>query len=95
MNTVITAKIDCTKIDKRRLFEGSKGAKYLDIVLIPVSNSRYGDDYLVVQGVTKEERANGVKGNILGNGKIMGGRNGNAPQQKEPEPEVGDDQVPF
>ena len=65
-----TAKIDVTKIDKSRLYKGQKGT-YLDIVLIPTPQSEYGD-FMIVQQVSKEERDKGIKGEILGNGKVMG-----------------------
>lgn len=69
---MIKAKIDVTKIDKTRLFQGQKG-KYLDVVLIETPNSEYGD-FMIVQEVTKEERQAGVKGAILGNAKHLGQR---------------------
>lgn len=68
---MITAKIDVTKIEKARLYKGEKGT-YLDIVLIPTQdNSYYGNDYMIVQSVTKDEREAGIKGAILGNAKII------------------------
>lgn len=94
MNSVITAKLDVTKVEKNRLFAGKNGAKYLDIVLIPVTNSKYDDDYMVVQAVSKEERARGVKGPILGNAKIMAGKQ-DGPVQKELPVESEDPDVPF
>lgn len=73
-----TAKIDVTKIDKSRLYKGQKGT-YLDVVLIPTPQSEYGD-FMIVQQVSKEERDKGIKGEILGNGKVMG----EAKSQPEP-----------
>ena len=85
-----TAKIDVTKIDKSRLYKGQKGT-YLDVVLIPTPQSEYGD-FMIVQQVSKEERDSGVKGEILGNGKVMGE---SKPEQK-PEPSTAsDDDLPF
>ena len=66
---MISINIDVNKIDKARLFKGKKGT-YLDCVLIETPNSEYGD-YMVVESVSKEEREQGVKGTILGNGKII------------------------
>jgi len=87
-----TAKIDVTKIDKSRLYKGQKGM-YLDVVLIPTPQSEYGD-FMVVQQVSKEERDKGIKGEILGNGKVMGG----SKPESDPEPtgntETNDD-LPF
>ena len=87
-----TAKIDVTKIDKSRLYKGQKGM-YLDVVLIPTPQSEYGD-FMIVQQVSKEERDKGIKGEILGNGKVMGG----SKPESDPEPtgntETNDD-LPF
>jgi hypothetical protein len=69
---MITAKIDVTKINKNKLFKGKNGAMYLDIVLIDTPNNQYGNDYMVVEQVIKEEREKGVKGTVLGNGKNVG-----------------------
>lgn len=75
---MIKGKIDCLKIDKARLFVGQKG-KYLDFTLIETPNDQYGNAYMIVQDVTKEERLAGVKGAILGNAKIVGQRPAQAP----------------
>ena len=92
---MITAKLNVVKIDKTKLFEGKNGAKYLDIVLIETPNDEYGNDYMIVQGTSKEERDKGIKGAILGNAKIFVRRSQekNAPK---PVKEDDDDQsVPF
>lgn len=78
---MITGKVDVTKIDKSKLFKGAKGT-YLDIVLIETPNSQYGD-YMIAQSVTKEERLAGVKGAILGNAKIIGGKTATPPAPRE------------
>jgi len=67
---MISISIDVTKIDKVKLFKGEKGT-YLDAVLIDTPNNTYGNDFMIVQSVSMEERALGVKGEILGNGKII------------------------
>ena len=85
MSEVIVCKIDVTKIDKARLFQGKKGT-YLDLVLIPTPNSDYGDDYMAVQGVSKEERGSGVRGAILGNAKVLQSRS-SEPEEQQPEDE--------
>ncbi len=93
---MISINIDCKKIEKARLVPGKKGESYLDMILIPTPNSQYGNDYMVVQSVSKEERERKVRGPILGNAKILGRKQ---PVQEEgapeaDEPETGDD-VPF
>lgn len=73
MSSPIAVKIDVTKIDKARLFKGAKGT-YLDVILLPSQESKFGDDFMVVQQVTKEERLAGKRGPILGNAKFLGGK---------------------
>lgn len=64
----ITAKIDVTKIAKEYLFRGKKGT-YLDLVIWPNKNGEdeYGNTHMICQGVSKEARARGEKGPIVGN----------------------------
>jgi len=68
---MISISINVSKIDKAHLYEGKQG-KYLNLVLWETPDDTYGNDYRVVQGVSKEARASGVKGAILGNGKVVG-----------------------
>ncbi len=93
MQSIIAGKIDCTKIEKARLFSGKAGQKWLDVVLIPTPNSKYDDDYVICQSVSKEEREKGIKGPILGNAKILGGKPAETKKETEAEPE--NDDVPF
>ena len=66
---MITARINLKEVEKNRLYKGEKGI-YLNCVLIETPNSEYGD-YMIVQDTTKEERAAGAKGKIIGNAKIL------------------------
>ena len=103
---MIKAKINVSKIDKTKLYQGEKG-KYLDIVLLETINGQYGD-YMIVQEISKEEREAGKKGAILGNGKIFTKGGGGArpaaaatpkPKAEAPRParpaKDDDDEVPF
>ncbi|MDX1453760.1 MAG: hypothetical protein R3183_14500 [Oleiphilaceae bacterium] len=99
----VSLKIDVTKIDKARLFEGKKG-KYLDAtVFIDVDNQgQYGDNGMITQDVDKDEKAQGVKGNILGNCKVFWRDDGQAqaaPQQQSSTGQFTDfddsDSIPF
>jgi len=83
---VIAVKINVVQIDKSRLFEGKGGKKYLDLILMPSPDSKYGDSHFVSQSVSKEERANGVRLPILGNAKILKSGGGGSAQQRRPEP---------
>lgn len=101
--SIIHCSIDVTKIDKSRLIEGKKGGKYLNFSVLSNRNGpdKYGNTHMVTQDVTKEERLDGVKGAILGNGKEWDG--GGAQQQRSapherrtaPKPQAEDDDVPF
>ena len=67
---MITVNIDVTKIDKARLFKGAKGT-YLDIVLFENKNGpdQFGNDGIVKQSQSKEDRDAKVETPILGNWK--------------------------
>lgn len=77
---MIILSINLRKIDQSKCQNHANGAKYCELVLIERDGTdKYGNDYMVVQGVTKEERLAGVKGEILGNGK----NTGTAPKPRE------------
>tara|TARA_R110002020_G_scaffold2048_3_gene9412 strand:+ start:1921 stop:2238 length:318 start_codon:yes stop_codon:yes gene_type:complete len=98
----VSLKIDVTKIDKARLYKGAKGT-YLDAtVFIDVDNpDQYGNNGMITQSVSKEERDAGAKGAILGNSKVFLKKGGNqapnaAPQQEAPaSPTENEDDIPF
>lgn len=91
----IFVKIDVTKIDKTRLFKGKKGT-YLDIALVASKNDSYGNDYMVIQSVSKEEREAGKRGPIIGNGKFAQKREDKTEQpQANPDGDAAGDDVPF
>ena len=66
-----------------RIFNGKEGAQYLDATIFVNMDEldQYGNSGMITQDVSKEEKAQGVKGNILGNGKVFWVENGQAPQQ--------------
>ena len=82
----IGLKIDLSKMDMNRIFNGKNGAQYLDATIFVDMNEldQYGNSGMITQDVTKDEKSNGVKGNILGNGKLFWVENGQAPQQAQP-----------
>ena len=84
----IAVNLDVKKIDKTKLYVGKKGT-YLDaVVFLKDEADEYGNHGFIVQSVTKEEREKGVKGEILGNVKILG-------QHGNDEPQKADDGLPF
>jgi hypothetical protein len=80
----VSLKIDVSKIDKYKLFKGAKG-NYLDAqVFIDLAElDQYGNSGMITQAVTREEKQNGIKGNILGNCKVFWSDQGQAPQQSQ------------
>ena len=87
MANIITGNIDVTKIDKAHIFVGKKG-KYIDIVLIPTPNSKFGE-YMIVQGIPKAERDAGKNGAILGNaGNPQARNNSQRASKQEPEADI-------
>ena len=68
--TMMTGRFNMNGPDARRLVEGKTGGKWCGFVLVPTPNSKYGDDFMIVQEVSKDERLAGTRGNILGNVRI-------------------------
>lgn len=99
----VSLKINVSMIEKERLFAGQKG-KYLDAtVFIDLDQlDQYGNSGMITQDVNKEEKAQGVKGPILGNCKVFW-NDGGPPQQQAPAPTAPpaggfddfDDDIPF
>jgi len=83
--------IDVTKIDKALFKPGKKPdavtgkvGQYMDLVCFDKPDN-YGNDGFVVQGVSKEQRAAGVRGSILGNWKAIGAiRQPSQPARQQP-----------
>lgn len=88
----VSLKIDVSKIDKQRLFNGSKGV-YLDAtVFIELDQlDQYGNSGMITQDVSKDEKAQGVQGAILGNCKVFWRENEQqqASQQNNQQPQQG------
>lgn len=79
----VSLKIDVSNIDKNRLFKGNKGT-YLDAtVFIDIDQKdQYDNNGMITQDVTKAEKDQGVKGNILGNCQVFWSDAQQAPQQQ-------------
>jgi hypothetical protein len=73
MKQTIDISLDVSKIDKTELYESPKtGKKYLNLtVLLREEKDQYQNDGFIVQKISKERKAAGEKGPILGNAKIM------------------------
>lgn len=99
----VAIKIDCSKIEKARLYEGKKG-KYLDCTaFIDLDElDQYGNSGMITQDVSKEEREQKVQGPILGNTKVFWTDSGQKPQQGQQQAPQGgqgavddSDDIPF
>ena len=91
----LSLKINTSQIDMNRLFAGAKG-NYLDCTIFVdlAELDQYGNSGMVTQDVSKDEKAKGVKGNILGNGKVFWVEGGQAPQQAGQAPQQNFQQAP-
>lgn len=69
---IIRLNIDVTKLNKQRLHKGAKGTYANLTVLLKDAPDQYGNDGMIVEDVSQEERQNGVKGAIVGNARIAG-----------------------
>jgi hypothetical protein len=72
MKVGLSVRIDVTKIEKERLYKGSKGT-YLDLTTFVDTDQvdQYENNGFISQSVDKEEREQGVKTPILGNVKVF------------------------
>jgi hypothetical protein len=84
MKLGLSIKLDVTKIDKARLFQGAKGT-YLDLTtFIDLDQlDQYDNNGFISQSVSKEERSGGVQTPILGNVKVFYNDSQQARQQPQ------------
>ena len=87
MPNLISVKVDLNKIDEKRIFHGKNGARYLDLVLMPLRElGKFGDTHLVKQSVSKEERLAKVQTPIIGNAteRVWGDNQNTGNQEQRP-----------
>lgn len=97
MKIGMNIKVDVTKLDKARFFEGKKG-KYVDLTAFidTEQTGEYGDNGTVAQSTSKEERQNGVKMPVCGNVRVFYRDGDDRPPVSSPAPgPVDDDDIPF
>ena len=80
----VSLKINVSQIEKERLFSGAKD-KYLDAtVFIDLDQvDQYGNNGMITQDISKEEKQKNMQGAILGNAKIFWRDN----TQQNPQPQ--------
>ena len=94
MKLGISVRIDVTKIDKSRLYQGSKGT-YLDLTtFISDELDQYENNGFISQSLTAEEREAKTQTPILGNVKIF---YTDGPQAAASAPQAAaiDEDIPF
>jgi hypothetical protein len=94
----VTLKINVAKIDKSKLYKGTEGT-YLDVTaFVDTDNQdKFGNNGMITQSVSKEEREAGTRGVILGNSKVFfqgESKQGSSPKQAQSFDELESD-VPF
>jgi len=94
----VTLKINVAKIDKSKLYKGTEGT-YLDVTaFVDTDNQdKFGNNGMITQSVSKEEREAGTRGVILGNSKVFfqgESKQNSSPKQADSFEELKDD-IPF
>ena len=103
----ISLSINVKEIEKARLYQGQKGV-YLNMTVFVDTDlkDQYGNNGMITQDVSQEERSQGMKGKILGNCKVFWSDqnqpqgNYQRPQQNQQQPQqtqqpVIDGSIPF
>lgn len=85
-----------------RLFQAQSGALYANLDCVEKKEvGQYGDTHFIAESVTKDERQQGVKNAIIGNGKEIFPVNrqsmGIEPRQRQEQQsnQADDDEIPF
>jgi hypothetical protein len=98
MKLGISVRIDVTKIDKSRLYQGAKGT-YLDLTtFISDELDQYDNNGFISQSLTAEEREAKTQTPILGNVKIFytdGPQSGPQAAQSASQAVAIDEDIPF
>ena len=91
----LNIKIDVTKLDKDRFFQGEKGL-YVDMSTFINTEGigEYGDHGIITQQCSKEERESGMKMPIVGNVRIFFSTLDNKKKSEEPK-QSSDDKKDF
>jgi len=95
---VIILTVDVSLLDKTRFKritrKNGKEAVFCELILVESKDDKYGNDYMVKESATKEEREARKQFSIVGNAKIVGQRPAtSAPAQAEGTDDG--DSVPF
>lgn len=102
MSKLIKAKIDVTKIDKTKLFQGAKGT-YLDVdIWIDENEPEAWKQVSLNQSQSQEDREAGLPKNYIGNGECKWGWDNQPPEPAsqpahpmQDVPAPSNDEIPF
>ena len=78
--TMISVSIDLSKLDESHFYAG-KATTFLNVLLTSQTN-RFGN-FEVIQGISKEQYAAGVRGEVCGTWRDLGGKSGNGAPSKQ------------
>lgn len=81
-------KLNLSKIDRTALFKGEKGTYGDFTIMLNNTVDKFGNHGFITQDISRERRAKGERGQILGNAKMVDGSN--APAKPS-----ADDEDPF
>jgi len=72
MRIGMQVRVDVSKLDKERFYKGEKGT-YADLTAFidTQETGQYGDNGVITQSTSREERQNGVKMPICGNVRVF------------------------
>ena len=98
-------KIDVKKLKKDWFFNANSGAVYADLNVYENDElDQYGNSHVIKQNPDKASREAGAKAHIVGNGKVWGNQQRQAPparkasppkQEYRPLPSEDSDEIPF
>jgi hypothetical protein len=73
-------------LENSRTFQAKSGAVYADLCVVERKEvGEYGDTHFIAEDVSKEEREDGVKGAIVGNGKELEKRQQSRGREAQPQ----------
>lgn len=67
--------VNLSKIDKTKLFKGQKGIYFNAVLIIKDEADQFGNHAFIVEEISKEQRAAGERGTIVGSGKFINTQN--------------------
>lgn len=98
---IISGSINVSAFEKERFISGKKGTYANITIMLNDEQDQYGNNGMITQSVSKEERQSGTRGPILGNVKVVwddqsgGGGHPEAGRAEAPPADFDDKEIPF